>query len=242
MSRITSLVIPSVEGNYSAHNLMDAFYLSGIATVREVAYLPYMYENSLYYRAFIEIHEWHDTHDSLNFVNSLKFNNITRFQYKDECSFIVKIDDAHWMVPLSKCHRTISPLIHESFGMVVTSHTDDCDDYIDDCGYEEYCGSFQYRIENDLVSEYEYFEEEKETDEDRMRREEEEEEYEQYLQEQDFIQDAEDYHDEIMEKRLQKRKTMTSQQFREWEITSGFGKTKKECQYEIYLKTGNVLC
>ena len=61
-----------------------------------------------------------------------------------------------------------------------------------------------------------------------------------YDRERDFIEEANAYHDEIMEERLANRKTMTDRQFREWEVISGFGKTKTECHYDIYLKTGHV--
>ena len=61
-----------------------------------------------------------------------------------------------------------------------------------------------------------------------------------YDRERDFIEEANAYHEEIMEERLANRRTMTDRQFREWEVISGFGKTKTECHYDIYLKTGHV--
>lgn len=61
-----------------------------------------------------------------------------------------------------------------------------------------------------------------------------------YDREREFIEEANAYHEEIMEERLANRKTMTDRQFREWEVSSGFGKTKTECHYDIYLKTGHV--
>jgi hypothetical protein len=55
-----------------------------------------------------------------------------------------------------------------------------------------------------------------------------------------FIEDAKDYHEKEMEKRIKNKKLLSPEQFRLWEITSGFGKTNMETRYESYLKTGNV--
>ena len=106
----------------------------------------------------------------------------------------------------------------------------DQDDYQDD--YQQDQDDYQQDQDNYQQDQDDYQDE----------RDEEEEEYQQYLKEQDFIQDAEDYHDQIMEKRIRNKKTMTPQQFRVWEITSSFGKSIDEIKYETYLKTGNLLC
>ena len=214
MSVINNLFIPCVEASYPAHDLIDAFYLSGIATVSEVDYEPYMKEDCLYNRAYIEVHEWHDTEAAYDFIKSLlNYDNETLYR-NDRVSFIVEINDEPWMVPLSNCYRTISTLIHNSYDTFETSICQDEEEY------EEY-------------EEYDSYEEDEQDEAAR-------EEYECWLEEEDFIQEAKYYHEEVMEERLKNKKMMTPNQFREWEITSGFGKSKKECEYEFYLRTGNV--
>ena len=54
MSVINNLFIPCVDASYPAHDLIDAFYLSGIATVSEVDYEPYIDEDCLYNRQLVE--------------------------------------------------------------------------------------------------------------------------------------------------------------------------------------------
>jgi hypothetical protein len=213
MSFIKNLFIPCVEASYPAHDLIDAFYLSGIATVSEVDYEPYMDKDCLYYRAYLEVHEWHDTEAAFAFINSLNNSANETLYRNDIISFIVEINDEPWMVPLSKCYRTISTLIHNSYDDVETSV----------CQYEEY-------------EEYEEYDSYEEDEQDEAAREE----YEYWLEQENFIQEAKYYHEEVMEERLKNREIMTPNQFREWEIISGFGKSKKDCEYDLYLKTGNI--
>jgi hypothetical protein len=218
MSFINNLFIPCVEASYPAHDLIDAFYLSGIATVSEVDYEPYMDKDCLYYRAYLEVHEWHDTEAAFEFINSLN-NSANETVYRNDIiSFVVEINEEPWLVPLSKCYRTISSLIHNSYDTVETSVCQDEEEYD---SYEE------------DEEEYDSYEEDDEDEQDR-------EEYEYWLEQKTFIEEAEYYHEEVMEERLKNREVMTPKQFREWEITSGFGKSKKECEYELYLRTGNV--
>ena len=218
MSFIKNLFIPCVEASYPAHDLIDAFYLSGIATVSEVDYEPYMDKNCLYYRAYLEVHEWHDTEAAFEFINSLN-NSANETVYRNDIiSFVVEINEEPWLVPLSKCYRTISSLIHNSYDTVETSVCQDEEEYD---SYEE------------DEEEYDSYEEDDEDEQDR-------EEYEYWLEQKTFIEEARDYHEEVMEERLKNREIMTPNQFRDWEIISGYGKSKKYCEYDIYLRTGNV--
>ena len=210
MSVINNLFIPCIEAYYPAHDLIDAFYLSGIATVIEVGYEPYMDADCLYNRAYLQVHEWHDTEVAYNFIKSLHNSTNETVYRNDRISFIVEINDEPWLTPLSKCYRTIVPLIHNAAGIVETSVCQD---------------------ENREEDREEYEEDREEYEEDR-------EEYEYCMEQEDFIEEAKCYHDEVMEERLKNREIMTPNQFRAWEITSGFGKTKKECEYEVYLRTG----
>jgi hypothetical protein len=229
MSVINNLFIPCVEASYPAHDLIDAFYLSGIATVSEVDYEPYMEEGCLYNRAYIQVHEWHDTEVAYDFIKSLNDSANETVYRNDRVSFIVEINEEHWLTPLSNCYRTIVPLIHNVAGIVETSVCQDENEDQED--REEY--------EEDR-EEYEEDREEYEEDEDQEAREAREarEEYEYCMEQEDFIEEAKYYHEEVMEERLKNREIMTPNQFRAWEITSGFGKTKKECEYEVYLRTG----
>jgi len=257
MSVINNLFIPCVDASYPAHDLIDAFYLSGIATVSEVDYEPYMDEDCLYNRAYIQVHEWHDTEVAYNFIKSLRnYDNETVYR-NDRVAFIVEINDEPLMVPLSNCYRTIIPLIHNASG---TFETSVCQDEEEDQEEEENwieqlvaplsnCyttisnlihNSFDNVETSDCQDEeYDSYEEDEE-DQDEQEDEEDRKEYEYWLEQENFIEEARDYHEEIMEERLKNREIMTPKQFREWEIISGFGKSKKECEYEVYLKTGNV--
>lgn len=269
MSVINNLFIPCVDASYPAHDLIDAFYLSGIATVSEVDYEPYIEEDCLYNRAYIQVHEWHDTEVAYDFIKSLRnYDNETVYR-NDRVSFIVEINEEPWMVPLSNCYRTIIPLIHNSSGTIETSvcqEDEDQEDYEDE-DQQDLIDQWMvaplsncYRTistlihnslnadENEEYDSYEEDEDDQEEDEDDQEEDQEEEdkaareEYEYWLEQEDFIEEAKYYHEEVMEERIKNREIMTPNQFRAWEITSGFGKTKKECEYEIYLRTGNVLC
>jgi hypothetical protein len=267
MSVINNLFIPCVEASYPAHDLIDAFYLSGIATVSEVDYEPYMEEGCLYNRAYIQVHEWHDTEVAYDFIKSLRnYDNETVYR-NDRVSFIVKINEEPWMVPLSNCYRTIIPLIHNSSDTIETSvfqeeeqeDEDQEEDQEEDQDEEEkkedlieqWMGaplSNCYRTISTLIhnsfnadeneesdpEEHESEEHEEYEEEDEAAREE----YEYWLEQEDFIEEAKYYHEEVMEERLKNKEIMSDKQFRLWEITSGFGKTKKECEYEVYLRTG----
>jgi hypothetical protein len=252
MSVINNLFIPCVDASYPAHDLIDAFYLSGIATVSEVDYEPYIEEDCLYNRAYLEVHEWHDTEAACEFIKSLRIYDNETIYRNDRVAFVVQINDEPWTVPLSKCYRTISTLIHNSSGTVETSVCQDEEEYdYEEQEQEDWVDQWMvaplsncYRTISTLINnsfenvetrdcQDEEYEEDEEDEQDR-------EEYEYWLEEKTFIEEARDYHEEVMEERLKNREVMTPKQFREWEIRSGFGKSKKECEYELYLRTGNV--
>jgi hypothetical protein len=272
MSVINNLFIPCVDASYPAHDLIDAFYLSGIATVSEVDYEPYIDEDCLYNRAYLEVHEWHDTEAAYEFIKSLRIYDNETIYRNDRVAFVVQINDEPWMVPLSKCYRTISTLIHNSSGTVETSVCQDEEeyDYEEEQEQEDWVDQWMvaplsncYRTISTLINnsfdnletsgcqdeEYDSYEQDEEQDEEDEEQDDEQdeeqdeaarEEYEYWLEQEDFIQEAKYYHEEVMEERLKNKKIMTDKQFREWEIISGFGKSKKECEYEVYLRTGNV--
>jgi hypothetical protein len=256
MSVINNLFIPCVDASYPAHDLIDAFYLSGIATVSEVDYEPYIDEDCLYNRAYLEVHEWHDTEAAYEFIKSLRIYDNETIYRNDRVAFVVQINDEPWTVPLSNCYRTISTLIHNTSGTVETSVCQDEEEYdYEEQEQEDWVDQWMvaplsncYRTISTLINnsfenvetsdcqDEEYEEEDQDEEEDEAAREE----YEYWMEQENFIEEARDYHEEVMEERIKNREIMTPKQFREWEIISGFGKSKKECEYEVYLRTGNV--
>ncbi len=101
---VMSLFMPRIEANYSAADMIDAFYTSGIATLSRVAYKPYVVNNTLYFRAYANVSEWHDTESASNFITRLKDpKKETRFIYQEEDWFVVRIDPKPWLLDLSLC-------------------------------------------------------------------------------------------------------------------------------------------
>jgi hypothetical protein len=221
MSFINNLFIPCVEASYPAHDLIDAFYLSGIATVSEVDYEPYIEEDCLYNRAYLEVHEWHDTEAAFEFINSLN-NSANETVYRNDIiSFVVEINEEPWLVPLSKCYRTISTLIHNSYDTLETSVCQDEEeyDYEEQEEQEDWVDQWMvaplsncYRTISTLINnsfdnvetigcqdeEYEEDEEDQDEEDEAAR-----EEYEYWMEQESFIEEARDYHEEIMEESTQ---------------------------------------
>ena len=118
---IKSLFMPCVDAGYSALDLIDAFYDNGIATISRVAYKPYILNKTLYYRAYINVYEWHDTESAYNFIKSLQTpRKETRFVYQDDNWYVVRIDERPWLTDLEKCYVTINWLLEE--GIDVHDH------------------------------------------------------------------------------------------------------------------------
>jgi hypothetical protein len=72
----------------------DLFYTSGIATVSEIYYVPYYnHSNQLCNRAYITIHNWHDTPAAFNFLHKLNTFYEARILYDnaDELWFPVTL-------------------------------------------------------------------------------------------------------------------------------------------------------
>lgn len=109
-----SLFMPRIEANYSAADMIDAFYTSGIATLSRVAYKPYVVDNTLYFRAYANVSEWHDTESASNFITRLKDpKKETRFIYQEEDWFVVRIDPKPWLLDLSLCVVTRNHLLDD---------------------------------------------------------------------------------------------------------------------------------
>ena len=111
---VMSLFMPRIEANYPAADMIDAFYTSGIATLSRVAYKPYVVDNTLYFRAYANVSEWHDTESASNFINRLKDpKKETRFIYQEEDWFVVRIDPKPWLLDLSLCVVTRNHLLDD---------------------------------------------------------------------------------------------------------------------------------
>jgi hypothetical protein len=90
---IKSLFIPCVEFDYLAMDMIDAFYTNGIATVSKITYIPFSRGETFYYRAYVDIHEWHNTVAAENFILRLTADKYeSRFIYEDDSWFVVKIN------------------------------------------------------------------------------------------------------------------------------------------------------
>jgi hypothetical protein len=91
MTFIGSIYIPFVEKSCDANYIMDMLYCQGIATVGRVTILPN--KNKIYNRAYVEIHEWHDSEAAYGFVNRLLSRNVeTRFVHSDDNWWRVEIN------------------------------------------------------------------------------------------------------------------------------------------------------
>ena len=62
-----------------------------------------MEEGSLYYMAYVEVSEWHDTIVASNFIKKLhNHSHQKRFIYEDDDSFVVQINYKPWNIPFTK--------------------------------------------------------------------------------------------------------------------------------------------
>ena len=82
---ISSFVIGNLDANCNPHYIFDALYTADIATVSRVTILPYqewspfMQTMLEFTRAFVEVHEWHDTEAAFNIISALKKHQFIPF-------------------------------------------------------------------------------------------------------------------------------------------------------------------
>lgn len=237
MSCVTSLYMPCIESNYCAHNMIDAFYSSGIATLSRVSYEPYLFKDNLYYRAYADVCEWHDTESSRNFRNKICDDNLeARFIYEDDNWFVVRQNFRPWVTHEPDRFCTAVNLFMDCAS--VKQYNLNNEEEVDSFCSMDYSLSLDDELtiiddtddDNHLSLEYPSDDYEQEYDEEYMK----------YLEEEDFKMDAEYYHNEIMEERINARKTMTLQEFKIWEFNKSMKMSDKEGKYDIYLKTGQI--
>ena len=78
MSPINSIYISRIKKDICAKYIMNAFEVNDIATVSRVTLIPYhsrsKYNGEKYWKAFIDIHSWHETETAYNFIQGLKYS------------------------------------------------------------------------------------------------------------------------------------------------------------------------
>lgn len=117
---IKSLYLPKLESNISAIDIIEDFYVNDIATISKVALKPYNIDQKLYYKAYIDIHVWHDTEYAYEFIQLLQdqvINLYYTFQNNDRC--LVKINTENWMTfdswkEWTNCHITTNYLVTDT--------------------------------------------------------------------------------------------------------------------------------
>ena len=67
MNSIHSLYIPAVSPDIDPDFIIDAFYCNDIASISRVTLLPH----GLTFKAFIHIHQWHETEAAYAFISLL---------------------------------------------------------------------------------------------------------------------------------------------------------------------------
>ena len=240
-----NLFMPRIEADYSAADMIDTFYVNGIATVSRVVYKPYVSKNTLYYRAYVNIHEWHDNESAYNFIKRLNFpKKETRFVYNKDNWFVVRIDPKPWLLDLAGCLVTNNHLLdtidlHNHSGFFglqpIDSDWEDIKALINDA-LDDF--NAELNPEDDDFSEisenYSIGYSIEEDDQSLGYSTDDEAEAEAELRRADFEQEAEDWYDDYMEIKL----SMSPSEFRDWEFSRIGKRTKKECQYEHYLRTG----
>jgi hypothetical protein len=112
MSIIKNLFIPCVEADILADNIIESFYMNDIATVSKVILIPFTREEKLYYKAYLEIHEWHETESGYNFVKRLKNPSLeARIVHYDDSWWAVRIDNKPWLTKVENGTTYINWLV-----------------------------------------------------------------------------------------------------------------------------------
>ena len=107
---IQSLFIQFVELYVDAQFIMDLFYTSDIATIRSITFQSG--ENEPYKKAYIDIHEWHDTEIAYNFIKRLQNSNVeTKIVHTDDDWWVVKINKTREEFYLDPDYTTFNYLV-----------------------------------------------------------------------------------------------------------------------------------
>jgi hypothetical protein len=94
MNTIKSLYIPCLESSVTGNQIIEVFYMNGIATVGKVTLIPIIKNLTVYNKAYVDILQWHDTEVSYNFIQRLRDpSRETRLVYSDDDWFAMYIND-----------------------------------------------------------------------------------------------------------------------------------------------------
>ena len=124
MSVIKSLYIEFVELYVDANFIMNLFYVSDIATISRVTLHQ---DSSPYKRAYVEIHEWHDSETAYNFIKRLRNPDIeTKLIHSDDDWWVVKINYKREEFYLDPKFTTYNYLVDERY---MAEENDDDSEY-----------------------------------------------------------------------------------------------------------------
>jgi hypothetical protein len=94
MNAIKSLYIPCLESSVTGNQIIEVFYMNGIATVSKVTIIPIIKNLTVYNKAYVDVLQWHDTEVSYNFIQRLRdTSRETRLVYTDDDWFAMYIND-----------------------------------------------------------------------------------------------------------------------------------------------------
>lgn len=117
---INSLFIPKIDIGVTADSIIDAFYCQNIATISRVTLVPY--KNCL--RAYLDIHEWHQSEAAHNFVQRLNDKKReTRFVHNDDNWCVVQVNRKPFVTKSRKMAKftTINYLVTPITGPLIVS-------------------------------------------------------------------------------------------------------------------------
>lgn len=159
---ISSIYIPHVENYITADYIADVLNKSKIATVKRIALQPYKKNKSerLYQKAFVDIHEWHDTENAYNFIQKLQKTSMeTRLIHATDRWWIVKINEYPHKTKKSTPNRSLNIYVEEDMSSccdisITSSMEEDIDDFN---GYmrEAYQNIFKNQENNEMEEIYE---------------------------------------------------------------------------------------
>lgn len=69
---VKNLIINSIESQYTAEYIANAFWNQRIAKVRNITLIPYLRNREIYSIAYIKVDEWYDSEMAYNFIQRLK--------------------------------------------------------------------------------------------------------------------------------------------------------------------------
>ena len=94
MNVIKSILIPFVDTSISANYIMETLYCNDIATVSRVTLIHFTTKSGSYNRAYVDIHEWHETEVAYNLISKMYNTN-------KEARLVHSVDDDWWAIEIN---------------------------------------------------------------------------------------------------------------------------------------------